>query len=735
MRKGIRSAVLAACIAGSISGVSYADGLIQSVDWSHGQLEVQGQGVSNYTVHSLNGGYLEKIFIKDTKVPSRLGEIPGYGDVESVLVEQVGKDAHIDILLKNPEKIDVAPTASGLGISLSKSNTSVQKGSSASTTQSNAVTASTETQKTSNSENAAPTNDQVSDVANAMTSDYATEVLNVNFKSTDEGGEILIHYQGKQPNIESHRSTHALNITLPHTHIGQAISHEYNVRDFGTNVVDFESYELGHDGKIVVHTKAPFHYMVYDLNGIIRIIIGHPESSNGSSSIPEGPHLSMNFQNISVRDALQVISNFTKQNIVLSQSVTGNISLKLHDVPWKQAFDVILESQGLSYKKVGSIIWVAPAGQIQSEEEQYLKVEASKRKLEPLVTEIIPLKYIQASKVASLLEGFQKSPQANLQGAVLSKALGIPSSNIIGNNLLGSRGSVSVVTMNNSLLVRDTPEDIANIKRLIHTIDKPVPQVLIKAKVVQVNTNAAQALGIQWGGTYTSNGAGGVINLSGTGASGNTSSQGGLSNGVPALVNLPGYAPAGSALTGLNPASIGLALGTAAGNRILDLQLQALQARNEAKIISSPKVLTEDNQKATIEQGQEIPYQEATSSGATSVSFKKAELSLNVTPHIAPNGRVFMKVSITNNQPNYAQTTPTGVPINTQEVSTNLMVDNGKTVVIGGIYTVDRSVYNTGVPVLKDIPLLGWLFKSKTHNLSKSELLVFLTPIVTKNLY
>ncbi|MGC9127401.1 MAG: type IV pilus secretin PilQ, partial [Acidithiobacillus sp.] len=200
--------------------------------------------------------------------------------------------------------------------------------------------------------------------------------------------------------------------------------------------------------------------------------------------------------------------------------------------------------------------------------------------------------------------------------------------------------------------------------------------------------------------------------------------------GVPAVVNLPAYAPAGSALTGFNPASLGFALGTAAGNRILNLQLQALQASNQAKIISSPKVLTQDNEKAVIEQGQEIPYQQATSSGATSVSFKKAELSLDVTPHIAPNGKVTLDVDAKNNQPNYAQTTPSGVPINTQEVKTKLLVNNGQTVVIGGIYTDSKSHYDTGVPLLKDIPLLGWLFKSKTYNDSQSELLVFLTPKV-----
>ncbi len=371
-----------------------------------------------------------------------------------------------------------------------------------------------------------------------------------------------------------------------------------------------------------------------------------------------------------------------------------------------------------------------------------------------LVTELIPLKYARASQIADLLRGF--SQQVNQkkeggldpkQGHALATALGIPSENLVGNSLLGARGSVAVVTRTNSLLVRDTPSDITNIKRLVAKIDHPVPQVLIEARIVQITTSAAQTLGIQWGGSYTSGGGGGIINLSGTGASGTVDSEGGDypvgsssdngsstgsttvdSGGIPAIVNLPASAPAGSALAGLNPASLGFELGNTVGSRILSLQLQALQAANKAKIISSPKVLTQNNESATIAQGTEIPYQEASSSGATAVSFKKAELSLKVTPHIAPNGKITMKVVATNNQPNYAEATTGGIPISTQVVKTNLMANNGQTIVIGGIYTETDSRSNSGVPLLQDIPLLGWLFKAKEYSTAQTELLVFITP-------
>ncbi|MHB1706916.1 MAG: type IV pilus secretin PilQ, partial [Acidithiobacillus sp.] len=560
-----------------------------------------------------------------------------------------------------------------------------------------------------------------------------------------------------QPQMNVTRENGALVVDLKDTQLPASYAHRFDVNQFGTPVQYIDSYPRGGDTRLVFAINGPFEYSAYQLGKHLLVHIHPKAASKNAGEVAAGARLSMDFQNISVRDALQVIADFTHQNIVVSNNVAGTLSIRLKNVPWEQAFKVILDSQGLAVKHIGNILWVAPANQISTQEEAELKAAASKRKLEPLVTELIPIKYARAAEIAQLLQGFaqQNGTAAAGEGAIngnaanaaqnaaLAAALGIPSSTL-GNSLLGSRGSVAVVTRTNSLLVRDTPQDIDNIKMLIAKIDRPVPQVLIEARIVQITTNAAQSLGVQWGGTYTSNTGNGVINLSGTGASQRTSTQGGYFpiNGnsttttgatgfsVPALVNLPAYAPAGSALTGLNPASLGIALGTALGSRVIDLQLQALQAANKAKIISSPKVLTADNEKAVIQQGQEIPYQMATSSGATSVSFKKAVLSLDVTPHIAPNGKITMDVNATNDQPNYAQTTPSGVPINTQQVKTRLLVANGQTVVIGGIYTDTRSNYDTGIPLLKDIPGLGWLFKSRTHNVSQTELLIFLTPKV-----
>jgi len=584
-------------------------------------------------------------------------------------------------------------------------------------------------------------------------SSYDTTISSVDFRrGADNSGLLVLHTIGLKPLVHTEVEGDSLVLTLRDTQLPKGYAHRFGVTQFGTVAQSFDAYGLGFDTRIRLRMSGAFSYSVEEADGAVRVQVaskGGLAKNSDSGSLNQ--RLSMEFQDISVRDALQVISDFTHQNIVVSNSVNGSLSVNIKDEPWKEAFQVILESQGLGYKKVGNILWVAPANQLISEEQASLKAQASARKLEPLVTELIPLQYANASQIADLLRGFsQKSASAQdhvgkKEAGSLAQLLGVPSQNLIGNSLLGPRGSVAVVTRTNSLLVRDTPTDIRNIKKLIKEIDKPTPQVLIAARIVQITTNAAQSLGIQWGGSYTSGAGGGILNLSGTGASGNTSSQGGnypvgsfgnsgrantgtTGAGVPALVNLPAYAPAGSALTGLNPASLGFALGNAAGSRILDLQLQALQAANKAKIISSPKVLTQDNETATIAQGTEIPYQQASSSGATAVTFKKAELSLKVTPHIAPNGKITMSVTATNNQPNYAQVTAGGVPINTQEVKTKLLIGNGQTVVIGGVYTDSKSTYNTGVPALQSIPLLGWLFKSRTTSDAQTELLIFLTP-------
>ncbi|MHB1530873.1 type IV pilus secretin PilQ [Acidithiobacillus sp.] len=746
-------AVLAALCLGSAP--AWAESLITGIapvqDQHGAALLIRSTERPAYDVNTLNGGYRVQIDFTDAHFANSVGTVRGEGAIQDVLAENLPGKARLDLLLKSPQAIMIEPAPGGYRIALV-----TERGAAPGT-----ATAAAATPASTPAPAPAPLAEGGGPNGSGLVSVPAangTSIADLNFKRGKEGGGILdLTIDGSQPQMNVTRENGALVVDLKDTQLPASYAHRFDVNQFGTPVQYIDSYPRGGDTRLVFAINGPFEYSAYQLGKHLLVHIHPKAASKNAGEVAAGARLSMDFQNISVRDALQVIADFTHQNIVVSNNVAGTLSIRLKNVPWEQAFKVILDSQGLAVKHIGNILWVAPANQISTQEEAELKAAASKRKLEPLVTELIPIKYARAAEIAQLLQGFaqQNGTAAAGEGAIngnaanaaqnaaLAAALGIPSSTL-GNSLLGSRGSVAVVTRTNSLLVRDTPQDIDNIKMLIAKIDRPVPQVLIEARIVQITTNAAQSLGVQWGGTYTSNTGNGVINLSGTGASQRTSTQGGYFpiNGnsttttgatgfsVPALVNLPAYAPAGSALTGLNPASLGIALGTALGSRVIDLQLQALQAANKAKIISSPKVLTADNEKAVIQQGQEIPYQMATSSGATSVSFKKAVLSLDVTPHIAPNGKITMDVNATNDQPNYAQTTPSGVPINTQQVKTRLLVANGQTVVIGGIYTDTRSNYDTGIPLLKDIPGLGWLFKSRTHNVSQTELLIFLTPKV-----
>lgn len=700
----ISLAVCAACVSSSAIAGGYIKSVVESHTAEGDVVTIKSNEPIAFNVKSLNSGYRWLIDMNGTSLGSSIPSSGSNGVIKSVLPVSAASGSKLYILLRHPDKI----AAVGLGDKLI-----LQFAHHVLNTPAIAVTS---------------TGGSTSD---KLDYDSGNVVNDITFNGQSGSGVLKFEVSGKQPALNVSRYSGGLSISVPHSHLSSAFNHQYAVTSFHTPVTEFENYQVGKEVHINMKVNGPFKYYVYQIGKYDKVIVRPAQSTSGVKDLQR---MSMNFQNVGVRDAISIISQFTHKNIVMSNSVHGSLSIELHDVPWKEVFNVILQSQNLGYKKIGDVIWVAPEPVIAAEESSYLKNEEQNRHLEPLTTALIKLKYAKASEIADLLDNFNRGGNATGLDAgkrdALAGVLGLPESSIIGNNLLGKRGSVAVVARDNALLIRDTPSDIESIKKLIHKIDTPVPQILIEAKIVQVNTESASSLGVNWGGSYTSNGGGGIVNLSGTGASGAMPTQGTIAPNapLPSLINLPAYAPAGSALTGLNPASLGFSLGTAAGNRILSLQIQALQAGNKAKIISSPKVLTEDNEKALIEQGTEIPYQMASSSGATAVSFKKAELMLSVTPHISPNGRITMKVVAENNQPDYAESSPSGVPISTQKVETKLLVKNGQTVVIGGIYTEDKSSYSSGVPVIQDIPLLGWLFKSRTHALSSSELLIFITP-------
>jgi type IV pilus assembly protein PilQ len=428
----------------------------------------------------------------------------------------------------------------------------------------------------------------------------------------------------------------------------------------------------------------------------------------------EGERLSLNFQQIEVRHALDILAGFADLNIVAAQGVGGRLTLRLTEVPWDQALDLILESQNLGMEREGKVIRVAPRSRLQKQRRAELEAEQRRRQLVPLTTELIRVSYAQAADLRSLLRG--EASGGGEQGPSPAKGLpplepkgggGAPER---GQGLLSARGSISVDERTNTLIVRDTPDQIREIERLVDRLDRPTRQVRIEARIVKVDTSFGRDLGIQWGGKYDSSGGVNDANIAG-----------GDIGPRDLAVNLPA-----AGLTGGEPASLGMRLGRIADNATLDLQLSAIEQEGEGRIISSPRVITADQGKATIEQGTEIPYQQATSSGATSVAFKKAVLSLEVTPQITPDNRVRLAVNAHNDS--RGEDTVAGPAIDTEEVTTQVLVDNGETVVIGGIYATSRRRDAARVPVLGRIPLLGWLFAGQSTSREKSELLIFLTP-------
>jgi type IV pilus assembly protein PilQ len=435
-----------------------------------------------------------------------------------------------------------------------------------------------------------------------------------------------------------------------------------------------------------------------------------------------GEKLSLNFQNIEVRALLQVIADFTNFNVVTSDTVTGNVTLRLKDVPWDQALDIILQAKNLGLRKSGNVILIAPKDELNAKEKIELEAKQQIASLEPVRTQSFQLNYAKAEDIAKGLTG-----QSSAGGGTASR-------------ILSTRGSVVFETRTNQLFVSDIPSKLEEVQSLIAKIDVAVRQVLIESRIVIADETFGRSLGIRLGATDLRGVQGGIPGYN-IGGGSTYISPGGNMNAVGAqtlqtgtsnvsfadtqFLNLPA-----TGANGFNAATFALSLFSAGANRFLNLELSALEADGKGKVVSSPRVITADQQKAIIEQGEELPYQVATSSGATSLQFRKANLKLEVTPQVTPEGNVILDVDITKDS--VGRATTAGFAINTKHVKTQVLIENGGTVVIGGIFEqLDREDV-TKVPWLGDVPYLGNLFKTRTVTTSKTELLIFLTPkIVT----
>uniref|UniRef100_E6PVG3 Putative Type IV pilus biogenesis secretin PilQ n=1 Tax=mine drainage metagenome TaxID=410659 RepID=E6PVG3_9ZZZZ len=572
-------------------------------------------------------------------------------------------------------------------------------------------------------------------------------------RGPDGSGQVVVNLPNNQVGVDIRQQGQNIVVDFLKTALPPELRRRLDVGDFATPVKSITTFQMGDNVRMVVQPSGAYQQSAYQADNKFVLEV-RPETPNPNQLAPgngpgyHGQKLSLNFQNIDVRSLLQVFADFTGLNVVVSDSVTGNLTLRLKDVPWDQALHIILQAKGLGERKEGNVLWIAPRDEILAREKSELEAKKSIQDLEPLKSETYQLNYQKAATVVGLLTGAAGGAQSSGAGGAAAmppipgfySGAGAPTSRI-----LSPRGTVIADPRTNQIFVTDIPSKLEEIGRLIGKIDKPVRQVLIEARIVEASDQFGRSLGAKLGYTDARGIQGGVpgVNVGGStyatvtgdylGVANQTNQPGssGATLTDSQFVNLPAFGLAGSILAGAVPSAVAVSLFSSAANRFINLELSAMEADGKGKIISSPRVITSDLQKATIEQGTEIPYQQATSSGATSVTFKKAVLSLDVTPQITPDGNVIMNVEIHKDSQGAATN---GVPsINTNTVTTQVQVENGGTVVLGGIYTSSEQNQTNKVPLLGDIPVLGYLFKVKSKAIQKSELMVFLTPKIVSN--
>jgi type IV pilus assembly protein PilQ len=542
----------------------------------------------------------------------------------------------------------------------------------------------------------------------------------VGFRRGKDGeARIVVELSDINTGVDIRQQGQSLTVDFAKTLVPEELRKKLDVADFGTPVMQLTTQQNGENARVVITPKGLWEHVAYqtDTQFVVEVrpIVEDPNKLiQGSRGGYKGEKLSLNFQNVDVRRLLQVIGEFTGMNVVVSDTVSGSITLILKDVPWDQALDIILQQKGLDMRKSGNVISIAPRDELATREKLDLESKQQIGDIEPIRTEDFQLNYAKAEDLQKLL--------SNKESSLLSK-----------------RGSASFDKRTNKLFIQDTPSRLEDVRRLIAKIDVPVRQVLIEARIVEASDTFSKSIGARLG----------ILDVAGATAGhsigGARYTVGGQMSSNAYLTGQRATQPAFSESLGVNlpankigtaaPSAFSFTLFNNSKTQFLNLELSALEADGRGKVVSSPRVVTADQSEAVIEQGVELPYESASSSGATSVSFKKANLSLKVTPQITPDGKITMKLDINKDSPSQKYILRSGVAIDTKHVKTEVLVENGGTVVIGGIYTQDKRETVNRTPLLGDIPYLGWLFKQRDTNDDRTELLVFITPkIISESL-
>ncbi|NOH76299.1 type IV pilus secretin PilQ family protein [Vibrio crassostreae] len=531
---------------------------------------------------------------------------------------------------------------------------------------------------------------------------------NIDFRvNKNKDAVIIIELATSTAVVDVQRAQEGLSIELINTQVDDDKLYLLDVKDFATLVEGIEVYKETPSTRLLATISNDYQYE-YNLKGrFIEVVISKPvidEVTKEKSVLEkEGKLISINFQDIPVRNVLQLIADYNDFNLVVSDSVVGNLTLRLDGVPWQQVLDIILQVKGLDKRVDGNVILVAPKAELDLREQQALEKSRLEEELGELKSEIIKINFAKATDIADMIGG---------EGAV---------------SMLSDRGSITIDERTNSLLIRELEENISVIRGIIESLDIPVKQVQIEARIVTVTEGNLDELGVRWGVSSTN----GSFTVGGS-IEGNHPSQITPYDDDGGNSAIDDYLNVNLGATSPNASSIAFQVAKLGSDTLLDLELSALQQESKAEIISSPRLITTNKKPAYIEQGTEIPYLESSSSGATSVAFKKAVLSLKVTPQITPDNRLVLDLSVTQDRPGQVVKTGTGeaVAIDTQRIGTQVLVNNGETVVLGGIFQHSVSSTVDKVPLLGDLPVLGALFRRSYENVGKSELLIFVTPKV-----
>ncbi|HVR52756.1 MAG TPA: type IV pilus secretin PilQ [Pseudorhodoferax sp.] len=539
-------------------------------------------------------------------------------------------------------------------------------------------------------------------------------------RGADNTGRVVVGLGSSQVGVDLRQQGQSLVVEFLNSTLPEGLRRRLDVADFDTPVQSISTFQVGDRVRMVIEPRGNWEHSAYQSDG--QFVVEVRPQRVDPTRLSQGPgfsgeKLSLNFQNIEVRALLQVIADFTNFNVVTSDSVTGAVTLRLKDVPWDQALQIIMDAKGLGMEKNGSVLWIAPRDEIDARKKKVLESAAALESLEPLRTQSFQMNYARAVDIAA---------QITSTGGASGGSGGYT-------RFLSNRGTAIPEPRTNQLFVTDVASRLEAVSQLIKKLDVAVRQVLIEARIVEASDTFGKSIGVRLGGgdLRAQRGGDGGYRLAGNnrvafGSSyGNavaSSGMGGTVNTNSNFVNLPAVAQ-GSAE---EAASFAVSIFNSAANRFLTLELSALEADGKGKVVSSPRVVTADQTKALIEQGTELPYQVATSSGATSIAFRKANLKLEVTPQITPEGNIILDLDV--NKDSVGQSTAAGFAINTKHIKTQVLVENGGTVVIGGIFELNEVEDVTKVPLLGDIPIAGNLFKSRTRTSNKQEMLIFITP-------